>query len=131
MLEDSNHNKSDYREQVPEPASQEPEVLSDVPEQIEGQTEQEKPPLPAEKIAEQPPVQPSQPSPLKDEDKASVLQAAEKLRDIKFEGRKIEHLLGLAQSKGVDFAIEVAKKTNDACLLDLFHDKLVEKKLRP
>ena len=67
----------------------------------------------------------------KDEDKVKVLKEAEKLRDIKIEGRKIEHLISLAQKHSVAFAIEVAKKTDDACLLDLFHDKLVEQKLRP
>lgn len=66
-----------------------------------------------------------------DEDKVKILKEAEKLRDIKVEGRKIEHLVGLAQKHSVAFAIEVAKKTDDACLLDLFHDKLVEQKLRP
>ncbi|MDD5750760.1 MAG: hypothetical protein PHU56_03940 [Candidatus Pacebacteria bacterium] len=70
-------------------------------------------------------------APAKDDDKVKVLKEAEKLRDVKFEGRKIEHLLNLAQTKGVDFAIEVAKKTDDACLLDLLHDKLVEQKMKP
>ena len=67
----------------------------------------------------------------KDDDKVEILKEAEKLRDIKIEGRKIEHLISLAQKHSVAFAIEVAKKTDDACLLDLFHDKLVEQKLRP
>lgn len=88
--------------------------------------EMEKPP---EKVLEQAPVKTA--APAKDEEKINVLKEAEKLRDIKFEGRKIEHLLNLAQTKSVDFAIEVAKKTDDACLLDLFHDKLVEQKMKP
>jgi len=66
-----------------------------------------------------------------DEDKVKILQEAEKLRDIKVEGRKIAHLIGLAQKHSVAFAIEVAKKTDDACLLDLFHDELVKQKLKP
>jgi len=84
-----------------------------------------------EKNLEQTPVRTAPVLPVKDDEKADVFKEAEKLRDIKFEGRKIEHLLSLAQTKGINFAIEVAKKTEDACLLDLFHDKLVEKKLHP
>ena len=89
----------------------------------------EKPP---ERVLEQTPVRtaPAAP-PAKDDEKINILKEAEKLRDIKFEGRKIEHLINLAQTKGVDFAIEVAQKTNDACLLDLLHDKLIEQKLKP
>jgi len=45
------------------------------------------------------------------------------------EGKKIEHLVGLAEKNGVGFAIEVARRTNDSCLLDLLHDKIVEKGL--
>ncbi|MCX6789548.1 MAG: hypothetical protein NTZ42_02990 [Candidatus Gribaldobacteria bacterium] len=66
-----------------------------------------------------------------DEDKVKVLKEAEKVRDIKVEGRKIEHLVSLAQKNSVAFAIEVAKKTDDSCLLDLFHDELVKQKLKP
>jgi len=90
--------------------------------------EMEKPP---EKVLEQAPVRTAPAPPVKNEEKINVLKEAEKLRDIKFEGRKIEHLLNLAQTKSVNFAIEVAKKTDDACLLDLFHDKLVEQKMKP
>jgi len=90
--------------------------------------EMEKPP---ERVIEQTPVRAAPTPPAKADDKINVLKEAEKLRDIKFEGRKIEHLLNLARTKSIDFAIEVAKKTDDACLLDLFHDKLVEEKLRP
>lgn len=61
------------------------------------------------------------------EEELNVLKEADKLREIKVESKKIEHLLGLAQTKGLNFAVDVAKKTQDACLLDLFHDKLVEK----
>jgi len=68
---------------------------------------------------------------VKNDDKVKVLQEAEKVRDIKVEGRKIERLVGLAQKYSVAFAIEVAKKTDDACLLDLFHDELVKQKLKP
>ena len=90
--------------------------------------EMEKPP---ERVAEQTIVRAAPVAPAKDDEKVNILKEAEKLRDIKFEGRKIDHLLNLARTKSVDFAIEVAKKTDDACLLDLFHDKLVEQKLRP
>lgn len=58
-----------------------------------------------------------------------ILKEADRIGEIKVESRKIEHLMQLVEKKGVDFAVEVAKKTNDACLLDLFHDKIIEKGL--
>ena len=42
---------------------------------------------------------------------------------------KIQHLLDLAQSNGVAYAVEVARKLNDAYLLDLFHDTLAKQGL--
>jgi len=63
------------------------------------------------------------------EEKLKALKEVDKLRDMEHEGRKIERLVELAEKKGVDFAIEVAKKTNDSCLLDLLHDKIIEKGL--
>ncbi len=42
---------------------------------------------------------------------------------------KIKHLLALAQTKGVFFAVNVAKKLNDAYLLDIFHDILIKEKI--
>jgi len=108
-----------------------PEQADDFIENKEADREYDEKEKPEEKILEQPTAQAVPIAPISDEEKVDALKEAEKLRDIKFEGRKIEHLLGLAQGKGVAFAIEVAKKTDDACLLDLFHDKLVEKKLFP
>lgn len=66
----------------------------------------------------------------KEEEKLKALKEADKLRDMEHEPRKLEHLMHLAEKKGVDFAIEVAKKTNDSCLLDLLHDKIIEKGLQ-
>jgi hypothetical protein len=40
---------------------------------------------------------------------------------------KIARLLDLAQEKGVDFAINVAKGLEDPYLLDILHDKIIEK----
>jgi len=72
-------------------------------------------------------------TPPKDDDNAEgklkALKEADKLRDMEHEGRKIEHLIDLVEKKGVDFAVEVARKTNDSCLLDLLHDKIIEKGL--
>lgn len=65
-----------------------------------------------------------------DDEKLKALKEADKLRDMEHEGRKIEHLMHLAEKKGVDFAIEVARKTNDSCLLDLLHDRIIEKGLQ-
>jgi len=63
------------------------------------------------------------------EEKLKALKEVNRLRDMEHEGKKIEHLVGLAQKNGVEFAIEVARRTNDSCLLDLLHDKIVEKGL--
>jgi hypothetical protein len=40
---------------------------------------------------------------------------------------KIARLLDLAKEKGVDFAINVAKGLDDPYLLDILHDKIIEK----
>lgn len=56
-----------------------------------------------------------------------IQKQADKLREIKFAGRQLEHLLNLAKEKGSGYAIKVAKKTGNACLLDLLHDTLIEK----
>ncbi len=42
------------------------------------------------------------------------------------EEQKLAELLKLAKSKGVIFAVTVAKKMNDPYILDLLHDKLAE-----
>jgi len=118
--------ESSPQEQLP--ALEQESLLAERGEAETEAGEMEKPP---ERVIEEPPVRTTQPALAKDEDKVNVLKEAEKLRDINIEGRKIEHLVNLAQSKGVDFAIEVAKKTDDACLLDLFHDELVKRKLHP
>ncbi|MCK4520455.1 hypothetical protein KAT95_01125 [Candidatus Parcubacteria bacterium] len=39
---------------------------------------------------------------------------------------KIQHLLDLAQTQGLAYAVEVVRKMNDPYLLDLFHDTLAE-----
>lgn len=61
------------------------------------------------------------------DDESEIEKAADKLREVKYEGRRLENLMLIAQDKGAGFAIKVAQKMNDACLLDLLHDKLVEK----
>ena len=53
-------------------------------------------------------------------------EAEKKAKKIEFLGEKekIEHLLKVAREKGIVFAIQVAKKTNDPYLLDILHDVL-------
>jgi len=53
-------------------------------------------------------------------------EAEKKAQKISFlgEDKKIEHLLQIARSRGVIFAIQVARKMNDPYLLDVFHDVL-------
>lgn len=42
---------------------------------------------------------------------------------------KLEQLMALAEEKGMEFAIEQAKKAKDPVLLDLLHDEIIEKGL--
>lgn len=42
---------------------------------------------------------------------------------------KIQRLLEIAETRGLAFAVETAKKMNDFALLDKFHDALVENQL--
>jgi len=42
---------------------------------------------------------------------------------------KIKHLLDLAQTQGIAYAVEVARKMDDPYLLDIFHDILVKEGL--
>lgn len=59
-------------------------------------------------------------------DDKSKDEAKKKAEKIEFLGEKekIEHLLDIAKHKGVVFAIQVAKKTNDPYILDILHDIL-------
>lgn len=59
-------------------------------------------------------------------DEGLRIQAQEKAKKIQFLGEeeKIEHLLKLAQEKGVVFAVKVAKSMNDPYILDTLHDIL-------
>ena len=65
----------------------------------------------------------------KADDETEAQKQADKLREIKFEGRKLKHLMKLSQEKSPQFAVKTAQKAGDACLLDLLHDKLIEKGL--
>lgn len=67
--------------------------------------------------------------PVPSDDETNILKEADKVREETVESRQVEHLLQLVQEKGIDFALEVVKKTEDACLLDKFHDLAVEKGL--
>lgn len=59
-------------------------------------------------------------------DDTTKAEAEKKAQKIEFLGEKekIEHLLKVAREKGIVFAIQVAKKTNDPYLLDVLHDIL-------
>ncbi|MEI9966320.1 MAG: hypothetical protein WDN67_01490 [Candidatus Moraniibacteriota bacterium] len=43
------------------------------------------------------------------------------------EGQRIEHLVSLAEAKGVPHAVSVARSLSDFYALDLMHDELAEK----
>lgn len=60
--------------------------------------------------------------------KEEVKKEAEKIKRLAVKG-KIKHLLDLAQSKGLVFSVAVARKLNDAYLLDIFHDILAKEGL--
>lgn len=62
------------------------------------------------------------------EEKLEVLKEADRMREMQLEG-KLNRLLDLAKTQSVPFAVKTAEQMNDACLLDLFHDKLIEKGL--
>jgi len=100
-------------------------------EKIEVKTEQSEPLLEAQKNIEKPQKErvPLTYKYTADDDTEQQKQA-DKLRKIKFEGRKVEHLLNIAKEKGAGYAVSVAKKANDACLLDLLHDKLIEENIK-
>ncbi len=61
-----------------------------------------------------------------DIDDSLKVQASNHAQSIKLldEEKKINKLLDLAKSKGVIYAINVAKKMDDPYLLDILHDKL-------
>lgn len=65
---------------------------------------------------------------LPEREKLKAEKVADTMREMQLEG-KLNRLFDLAGSQGVPFAIETARKINDACLLDLFHDKLIERGL--
>ena len=59
------------------------------------------------------------------------LQAQSQAQDLQLldEEKKLKKLLELATAKGVVYAVAVAKKMNDAYLLDKLHDTLVKEGL--
>jgi len=57
--------------------------------------------------------------------KGETLREAEKIKG-QTSQRQISQLLYLAQSKGLAFAIKIAKETKDPYLIDLFHDILAK-----
>ncbi|MDP2951429.1 MAG: hypothetical protein Q8N55_03530 [bacterium] len=65
-----------------------------------------------------------------EEENIEAQKKADNLRAETAEHKKIEQLLIIAQEKGADFAIKVAQKAKDPCLLDLFHDTLIQKGIK-
>ena len=66
-----------------------------------------------------------------DLDDVSAAQAqtqAQSVKSLQEEG-KIKKLLAIAKSKGVVYAVAVAKKMNDPYVLDMLHDTLVKEGL--
>ena len=57
--------------------------------------------------------------------KEEARKKAEKI-DFLGEKEKIEHLLEIAEEKGVIFAVNVAKDMKDPYILDIFHDILAQ-----
>ena len=54
------------------------------------------------------------------------IEAEKKAKKIEFLGEKekVQHLLQIAREKGLVFAIQVARRTNDPAILDNLHDIL-------
>ena len=57
--------------------------------------------------------------------KAQAKKTEEKIEFLG-EKQKLEHLLALAKTKGVEYAVKEAKKMGDSYILDLFHDLLIK-----
>ncbi len=64
----------------------------------------------------------------RDLDDSLKLQASSSAKNVQSldDKKKIAHLLEIAKSKGVIFAVAVAKKMNDPYILDSFHDLLAK-----
>jgi len=52
-------------------------------------------------------------------------QAAQDLSTQSLE-QKVKQLLDFAQTKGLEYSVDIAKKTNDPLLIDLYHDILAK-----
>ena len=62
---------------------------------------------------------------LEDNLKKTVQQSANDIESVD-DAKKLEHLLKLVKTKGVIYAVNVAKKMDDPYLLDVLHDALVK-----
>ena len=109
--------KDKYQESV-SPQSKEREVLDLERKLAEKKSElaQEKQPKAKESI---PPASSPGPAP------AQIQQQAQELKDLD-KTNQIKRLCQLAFEKGLDEAVEVAKKLDNPYLLDEFHDTLVD-----
>lgn len=62
---------------------------------------------------------------LSEEEKIAAYQEAERIKKEKVKGQ-LKKLFDLAKTKGLVYAVEVARATDDPLLVDLFHDLLAE-----
>ena len=112
--------KEKEAEKLKEPSFQEEiaelkESVSETKERVEGHPE-----LEVQKLKDQ--VEKTE---LDDQLKLQASSQAQNLKTLD-DDKKIKKLLELAKSKGVVYAVQVAKKMDDAYVLDALHDKLVE-----
>ncbi|MCG2689891.1 hypothetical protein L6252_01265 [Candidatus Parcubacteria bacterium] len=115
--------KEHYKETIPKTDLEKEKI-----EEEEAERNEEFSPSKANKQGEKFHFQPSQNQPNDEE-----LEAQKKADDLRIETaehKKIEQLLIITQEKGADFAIKVAQKAKDPCLLDLFHDTLIQKGIK-
>ena len=107
--------KEEYREKLPvsEPEEGKKEIL----ERKEITEEKEKVRQELEKEIEKIKLSP--------QTKIQAQKQADELKKQTAQG-KIQHLLDLAQSDGLAYAVEVVRKMNDPYLLDRFHDTLTK-----
>ncbi len=75
------------------------------------------------KEAEEVPLAPPKPLIEKEPEVAVADPQQEEKAQVK---AKVKELLVLGEQKGLDYAIDVARKSNNPLLLDLFHDVLAE-----
>ncbi|MDD5606253.1 MAG: hypothetical protein PHN37_00060 [Candidatus Pacebacteria bacterium] len=100
---------------------QEKEII----EFIEGKTEKEPIKETTEKTKHQKEKDPETAVTFKAEETEQQKEEVSEIENLNFTG-KIEKLFKLAEVKGLLYSIEVARKTGDGYLIDVFRDRLAE-----